>query len=207
MMGPDVFPLAALISIAAAASPLYTRAKMHTSDWVSIGAAVLAFLEVVLSINTAFRTSRKTGFINTVTAARVKHMAEFRGNIAEFMATIQLCKGSANLGQALNASNRLVVLRYTIFLQLNWKDTLDNALRELVLTIDPWSNNPPYQELSNLTEEYLRREWEHIKREAEMGRLDRKSWHARFVGWAKQKIDEADALNPGWFFVPPWFPS
>ena len=146
-------------------------------DYKDIGILV-TFLLGLGNIIYNLYISRRTTFINSVTAERVKWLSDVRGNISSFAGLTHHwvqsdLKDTDKSPEILKEIDRL---RYLIMLQLNPKGKFEHEIIELIgiipnIVLDPerkklWS---AMDQLVSNTQSLLKEEWEKVKREA--GRL------------------------------------
>ena len=111
---------------------------INTSTWeskdiIQLIAIGFTFFVSIASLYVSLKNSRKTNFINSVTASRIKWIDILRNNIAEFcgwtyhFTLTELTKEEGN--KIIKEIDRL---RYLIKLQLNNSAPLDNEIIELI---------------------------------------------------------------------------
>lgn len=128
------------------------------------------------------RSARKTSFINTVTAQRVKWLEQIRQDISKFVGLTHHWSRSALEGTEREEAvlRDIDQLRYVIRLRLNPDDTPDRKILQLVKRIPELTNDTRRAELyealdalTDATQEMLKAEWEKVKAEAKDGDLKR----------------------------------
>ena len=152
-------------------------------DWkdafYSLG-IVLTFVIGVWNIVGNYRVSRRTVFINTVTAERVKWIEKLRANISAFCGLTHTWRFSEIEGKPseLDVVKELDRLRYLIRLQLNPKGTLDKQIEALIARIPNLTHSSQQTELTaalnqlvETTQQLLKEEWEKVKDETQRGDL------------------------------------
>jgi hypothetical protein len=158
----------------------------------------LTFFVGVFNLIITFRNVRKTAFINSITAARIKYIQELRENISKFCGLVYSYKYKSNLLEARDkwelhkeADN----LKYLIRLYLNPEDEYwDNKIIILIDQILFESDDDPTGsiiELITITQYLLKLEWEGAKRESEIGiisDLEKKELYNKYVERHKQAI-------------------
>ena len=143
---------------------------------------LLTFLLGVWNVINNYRTARRTTFINTVTAERVKWIENLRTNISNFCGlTYTWC--ASNLEgkeEEKEIVKKIDVLRHYIRLQLNPDPTatLDREIEKLIADIPKLTHETKQGELkeaiNNLVERsqnLLKEEWEKVKQESKRGDL------------------------------------
>ena len=154
---------------------------IEPKDYV-LGAGVLVTL--ILGIWNAvanWRSSRRTAFINTVTAERVKWLGTLRQNISMFCGLTHTWRFSKLEGTPDENKTLLEIdrLRYLIRLQLNPDGIHDKAIEALVARVPELTHASQENELKTVLNELvvvsqklLKDEWEKVKKESSQGNLD-----------------------------------
>ncbi len=148
-------------------------------NFYSIG-IILTFILSVWNIINNFRTSKRTAFINTVTAERVKWIDKLRENISKFCG-LAYSWSVSNLGGTERGNQHVEEidkLRHVIRLQLNPNGELDKKTEELIAQIPDLTHNTQVDQLKyaingliETTQELLKSEWEKVKEESKHGDL------------------------------------
>jgi hypothetical protein len=136
----------------------------------------------VWNIINNYRMSRRTTYINTVTAERVKWIGKIREDISNFIGLIQYFAYSIvpdhqeKTDRAQEIIRKIDALRYLIKLQLNPTD--DNDLIKLIDDIPNLTHQPDFNTLQTCinrlvigSQSLLKKEWEKVKEEAQRGDL------------------------------------
>lgn len=141
---------------------------------------LLTFIVGVWNLLNNYKISRKTTFINTVTAERVKWIEQLRQDISSFSGlTHTWCfselKGKPEENEVLKEVDRL---RHVIRLRLNPEGEHDQKIEELIRRIPKLTHISNREELGQALEELtvttqllLKNEWEKVKEEAKAGDL------------------------------------
>jgi hypothetical protein len=141
---------------------------------------ILTFLLGVWNIVNNYRASRRTAFINTVTAERVKWIERLRENISVFCGLTYTWSASRMEGQPEEPEilKQIDKLRHLIRLQLNPYDSRDKQIEELVGKIPELTHETKIDqlkitlnELVVVTQHLLKNEWEKVKEESKRGDL------------------------------------
>jgi hypothetical protein len=163
---------------------------MNQQTITLIGIAATLAISLITLIFT-IRNAKKTSFLNSVTASRIKYIQDIRNSISRFCGlahTYNLSIGGSS--SALNADLYKEVdnLRYLIRLYLNPEDEgWDRRIISLCDDVIQHSDGPiteltkAIDDLVAITQYLLKLEWEGVKREAESGILSKK---------AKQELKE-----------------
>lgn len=148
---------------------------METKDAIAI--AGIGVTLVVSSANLAYSlwNNKRSSFVNTVTTSKLKWIDSLRDKVSEFMATTVRLR---ELDQADGDSNTLLLKRDTllheIVLHLNPHDGKDQRIRILAERVQqlndqgarPGELADVLLELRDATSEYLKKEWNRVKRES-----------------------------------------
>ena len=153
---------------------------IEPEDYV-LGAGVLVTL--ILGIWNAvanWRLSRRTAFINTVTAERIKWLGTLRENISTFCGLTRTWYFSGIEGKPEEHETLLQIdkLRHLIRLQLNPDGVHDKAIEALVARIPSLTHmtheielKEALNELVEVSQKLLKDEWEKVKEESKRGDL------------------------------------
>jgi len=142
---------------------------MTTTEIVTLVSIGLTFFVGVFNLIITFRNVRKTAFINSVTAARIKYIQELRESISKFCG---LAHSYANKIYKLEYKEVWELhkeadnLRYLIRLYLNpedeyWDNKLISLINQILLKSDK-DPTEPINELITITQYLLKLEWEGI---------------------------------------------
>jgi hypothetical protein len=141
---------------------------------------ILTFIIGVWNIINNYRASRRTAFINTVTAERVKWIEKLRENISEFCGLTYTWSFSKMGGTPRGNEfvEKIDKLRHVIRLQLNPDGELDKKIEELIARVPDLTHetqkdqlNTALDSLVTTTKELLKAEWEKVKAESKRGDL------------------------------------
>ncbi len=141
---------------------------------------ILTFVLGVWNIVNNYRLSRRTAFINTVTAERVKWIEKLRKNISEFCGLSYTWQVSGLEGkpEELDVLKQIDVLRHLIRLQVNPEGTHDKEIERLIAQIPQLTHKSKTdefkKEVNNLVEvsqKLLKEEWDKVKEESKRGDL------------------------------------
>jgi len=150
---------------------------------VTLIGVILSFIVGTAGLWIGIKNSRKTIFINSVTASRIKYIQDLRNNIAEFCGLFYsynlLKKNDTNLSnekfKIIQSSDKL---KYQIMLYLNpedveWDTKIITLIDEIRESID---QNPTekIKKLITLTQYLLKIEWERAKLESKNGNILKK---------------------------------
>lgn len=163
---------------------------MEPKDYVYIVGILVTFLLGVFNLVHTWWISRKTTFINCVTAERVKWIANLRENIATFCGlTHHFHWSSIDNKEKKNIFEKIDRLRMLIQLQLNPNEEYSRKIIDLVTNkipdlagktggIVPIDEKPPLDkaidELVSTSQLLLKQEWNRVKEEAAKGNITNK---------------------------------
>ena len=164
---------------------------MTTTETVTLIGIGLTFFVSVFNLIITFRNVRKTTFINSVTAARIKYIQDLRESISKFCA---LAISYNNRVYKLDKSEVWVLhkeadsLKFLIRLYLNpedeyWDSKIIYLIDQIMIKSD---QNPTEQinELITITQYLLKLEWEGAKKESEIGiisDIEKRELYNRYV--------------------------
>jgi hypothetical protein len=153
---------------------------MTTPQLVTLIGVILSFIVGTAGLWVGIRNTKKTMFINSVTAARIKYIQELRDNIAELCGLayrrqlLELAKGDWNIQQRVDFRGVSDKLKYLIALRLNPEDREWDE--KIIGFVDDIRDNGPdkIDELIIITQYLLKFEWEGAKRESQKGILSKR---------------------------------
>jgi hypothetical protein len=141
---------------------------------------ILTFVIGVWNIVNNYRLSRRTAFINTVTAERVKWIDKLRDNISTFCGLTYTWQASRLEGQPgeVDVLKQIDKLRHLIRLQLNPEGGDDKKIEDLIARIPELTHETrvddlkvALNELVQVSQKLLKAEWEKVKEESKRGDL------------------------------------
>lgn len=153
------------------------------TEIITLVGVFLSFLVGSAGLWIGIKNSRKTIFINSVTASRIKYLQDLRNSIAEFCGLFHryhlLAKNGTNLTtekyKVLESADKL---KYLIKLYLNPQDTKwDSKIVKLIDEIrESLADNPKEKidELILISQYLLKLEWEGAKLESRKGIVSKK---------------------------------
>lgn len=146
---------------------------MEFKDWVLAVGVIVTFIMGISNLYFNFVTSRKTSFVNTVTAERVKWIGKIRENMSRLVAEREQT-AHENTDTNQGAEFRIRQLRNEILLQLNPVDDAEQIA--LIENIGNCTGKGMEQQvgifrrdLIRSTQAMLKREWDKVKRESVKG--------------------------------------
>jgi hypothetical protein len=152
-------------------------------DFIAIIGIGATFIVSSISLIISVRNSKKTLFINSITASRIKWIGDIRNDISAFCGltfhfAVTKIKNEDEKQQIMKDIDRL---GYKIKLQLNRGDDFDKRLIAKINTIPDLTEEDKYEELKEqideleeLTQDLLKLEWERVKQESIKGILSEK---------------------------------
>jgi hypothetical protein len=153
---------------------------MEAKDLIAIIGIGLTFFVSAANFLYSWRNNKRTSFVNTVTTSRLKWIDSLRDKVCEFIAVTHLLD-DPNLRPGNKDVPSLLLQRDTllheIVLHLNPHDSEDGKIREVVSRVqqlqqlsDATTASPGLSdallELRDATGEYLKKEWNRVKRES-----------------------------------------
>lgn len=148
---------------------------MKTGDVVTLIGIAVTFLVSVANLVYSFRNNRRTTFVNTVTASRLRWINSLRDDVAEFLAVTTRFSDRPishdDLGRFRSERDTLL---HKIVLHLNPIDeedrrikTLAHKARDLSEALTPLDQlSIVLIELRDATGIYLKKEWNRVKQES-----------------------------------------
>lgn len=171
---------------------------MKQTEIITLVGIGLTFIVGVFNLIVTFRNVRKTAFINSVTASRIKYIQDLRESISSFCG---LANSYANRIYKLEYKEVWALhkeadkLKYLIRLYLNPEDEYwDKEIIALTDEILLHSDKDPtvsIEKLITITQYLLKLEWEGAKKESEIGiipDLEKKELYNKYVMKYKQTI-------------------
>lgn len=154
-----------------------------TTQIITLIGVILSFIVGTAGLWIGIRNSRKTIFINSVTASRIQYIHDLRNSIAEFCNLLNNYKYHEDILEKGATAEKLYEIRkdfkfkYLIQLHLNPQDTdWDKKIIKLLDELIALNNEDPTKkinELITITQYLLKLEWEGAKRESQKGMLSK----------------------------------
>lgn len=153
---------------------------MSEKDYIYAAGILVTLVLGIWNFVQNHRASRKTSFINTVTAQRVKWLEQIRQDVARFVGLTHHWRLSETEGSETEKEllQEIDQLRYVIRLRLNPHDTPDRKIADLVKKIPDLTHESKHDELfqaledlTAATQDMLKDEWEKVKAESKDGDL------------------------------------
>lgn len=148
-------------------------------EWNDLLLLIAVLVSLVIGIGN-WRSIRKTTFINSVTAERVKWIDKLRQNVSKFAGLTHHWVASQLEGTEKSGDVLLEIdqLRMLIKLQLNPKGEVDKQIIQKIDEIPNLTHHPDkaklqaaIDELVSLTQTLLKQEWDRVKVEARTGKM------------------------------------
>ena len=159
--------------------------SLETKDVVTLIGICVTFAATIYSILVGIRNSKRTIFINSITASRIKYINELKENVSDFLGATNyfILGGFAEKETATSCYQKIDRLRFLIKFQLNPHHKYDILMIETIdkiidmahpgmLTTDQITAEMNI--LTDLTQALLKYEWEGIKFESKTGRISEK---------------------------------
>jgi hypothetical protein len=147
------------------------------------GIAATFFVALSNLIYSVFN-NRRTAYVNTVTASRLKWIDSLRDKVAAFIAvSVQILSAEKTTAGTRDDISELLrerdTLMHQIILHLNPHDAEDQAIRRYVEQAVGLSSSGVYTlelqkllvDLRDATQAYLKKEWTRVKRESKAGEV------------------------------------
>ena len=158
------------------------KSFLHDSPYITAVGMFLVFLTALINLGFtlfyAWRNTKRTNFINAVTASRIEWIQSLREKMSSFIATAIALNYAKEPGHSTVVGKdaeqmrvEMDTLRYSIFLHLNPDKQPDKEIQALVLSLYDASDKERIDHLAKITQRYIKNEWERVKDEAESGRL------------------------------------
>jgi hypothetical protein len=152
---------------------------METKDIITIAGIGLTFIVSTISLYVSLHNNRKTIFINSITASRIKWIDIIRKNISEFCGlSYHFAITDLEKPEKQKVVEQLDKLRFLIKLQLNRADNFDRKIIDKIDLIPDLASvakekelKKEIDELVELTQDLLKLEWEGAKLESMKGIL------------------------------------
>lgn len=160
--------------------------EYELKDIITIGGIFLTFAVGLAGLIIGVKNSKKTIFINSVTASRTKWIDTIRNSIAEFCGlTHHCCLTPLTDAEKTQVIEKIDRLRFLIKLQLNRNDDFDKKIIQKIDIIPTLTDSKKINELEReinelieLTQDLLKLEWEGVKEETKKGNLTKKQKRA-----------------------------
>lgn len=153
---------------------------LEVKDLITVFGISVSLIVGFASLYVSFKNSKKTIFINSVTASRAKWIDTIRNTIADYCGYATQIFISKT-GEKLKLIYKLQNLKFLIKLQLNRSDKFDSLIIQNVDTIanhfyddNPNVLNQEIDKLIILTQDLLKLEWEGVKEESKKGNLTKR---------------------------------
>ena len=156
--------------------------EYELKDIITIGGISLTFFVGFAGLIIGVKNSKKTIFINSVTASRTKWIDTIRNSIAEFCGlTHHFSLTPLTDSEKTQVIEKIDRLRFLIKLQLNRNDEFDKKIIQKIDIIPDLTDSKKINELEKeinelieLTQDLLKLEWEGVKEETKKGNLTKK---------------------------------
>ncbi|WP_405371174.1 hypothetical protein [Nonlabens sp. Asnod2-A12] len=171
---------------------------MTTTEIVMLIGIGLTFLIGISNLIITFRNVRKTAFINSVTASRIKYIQQLRESISRFCGLAHSYENKIyklEYNEVWELHKEANNLRYLIRLYLNpeddyWDSKIISLIDQILLKADQQSTEQ-INELITITQYLLKLEWEGAKKESEIGvisDIEKKELYNKYVSIHKKSM-------------------
>jgi len=171
---------------------------MKTTEILMLIGIGLTFFVGVFNLIITFRNVRKTAFINSVTASRIKYIQDLRESISRFCALAYSYDNKnykLEIKEVWALHNEADTLKFLIRLYLNPEDEYwDSKIIILIDQIMRKSGKDQAEHISELitiTQYLLKLEWEGAKRESEIGiisEVEKRELYNKYVARHKKAV-------------------
>lgn len=181
-----------------------------TTQLITLLGVILSFIVGSLGLWIAIRNSRKTNYINSVTASRIKYIQDIRNRISEFCGLVYSYNLTYSTSHSLAATpdklfelqREFDKLKYLIKLHLNPEDIYwDEKIFKLIDEIIALTDKEPKEKIDDLiviTQFLLKLEWEGAKLESQKGILsveEKEDLYNKHVKLYENHINRKDKKN------------
>jgi hypothetical protein len=154
---------------------------MEAKDKIALLAIAATFVVALINLVYAILNNRKTAYVNTVTASRLKWINSLRDKVSAFISVTVRILNPEKLTQTPEDVQALLrerdTLTHQIVLHLNPNDAEDLAIQKAVESVVDLTQQAAYSaelqkllvHLRNATQAYLKKEWTRVKRESKSG--------------------------------------
>ena len=178
---------------------------MTTTETVTFIGVIFTFIVGGLNLILTIKNVRKTAFINSVTASRIKYIQDLRDSISRFCGLIHSYQNrnhKLKYEQLWELHKEADMLKFQIRLYLNpedeyWDTKILSLIDQILLKTDK-DPTVDVKELINITQYLLKLEWEGAKRESEIGKIsnsEKKELYNKYVRKHKRAVEGLIANN------------
>jgi hypothetical protein len=175
-----------------------TTASLEPKDYITIIGIAISVILSACSLIVSWSNSKKTLFINSVTASRIKWMDTVRNDISEISGLI-LHIGITEMDnkQEREIFEKIDRLRFRIKLLLNRSDFYDREIMKIIDNIIIMVDDEIIDEdelirqidwLIIQTQDLLKLEWEGVKEETKRGNLSKKAKSALYKTYLQNDV-------------------
>ena len=155
--------------------------SMGAKDWITLLGIGLTFVVSAYAAYKTYINGKKTHFINTVTASRVKWIDSLRINVSTLTGTLHSFSWAENLSK--EQQHEITLKANCLMDQIKLSLNTNGVIEEKIITLldilpSEISNTAKLRADLNLmiseTQQLLKQEWEVVKSESRLGDLDAK---------------------------------
>jgi hypothetical protein len=176
---------------------------LDTKDWVTLIGIGITLSLALLNLIITFRNNRKTSFINSITASRIKWMDTVRNTISEFCGLAQhAVLIDLTPEEQKETQLKLVKLKFLINLQLNRFDAFDKKIiirvDNIISFVKLQAKKQFYEEVDELiilSQYLLKLEWEGVKQESIKGILSQIEKDKLYEKYLKMKKSDSQSFR------------
>ncbi len=157
----------------------------NTTQIITLLGVIFSFIVSAAGLWVGLKNSRKTNYINSVTASRIKYIQDIRNRMSEFCGLVYSYNATYSTSHSLAATPEKLFelqrefdkLKYLIKLHLNPEDTYwDDKILKLIDDIIALTDKDPKEKIDDLiviTQFLLKLEWDGAKLESQKGILSK----------------------------------
>ena len=159
------------------------ESRMEWKDWITLIGIILTFGLGLFNLYQTIKLKRKTHFVDTITAERIKWLEKLRGDISRFSGLTSFWTKSLkgiDDEYSRDVLKEIDILRIMIKLRLNPNGKYDKEIITLVDDIPKITDNVDMTELNNKLDELtsasqklLKEEWDRVRKEVQKGKESR----------------------------------
>jgi len=171
--------------------------KLTTAEIVTLIGISITFMVGIANLFISLHNTRKTAYINSITASRIKYIQDLRNSISRFcglVSSYHLKTDKLESNVLFDLHKEADSIKFLVRLYLNPEDSYwDNDIMTLIdeiLLLSDKDPLPKIEELITLTQYLLKLEWEGAKSESMSGvlpELRKKELYNKYVALHRQK--------------------
>ncbi|HET7115348.1 MAG TPA: hypothetical protein VFI29_02595 [Hanamia sp.] len=167
---------------------------------ITLVGIILTFVVGIINLLISIQNSKKTIFINSITASRIKYINDLRNTISKFcglVSSYNLKVNKLNEDELFQLQKEADTIKFQLKLYLNpednyWDNEIMNCIDAILQNTDK-NPLPKIDQLIILTQYLLKLEWEGVKLESEKGilsELTKKELYKKYMNLHKIKVKQ-----------------